>query len=150
MLLREQLQLVTGQKLALNCFHFHCRLGGRWGFLCQESISYISYNFYEILSLRALVDDVCLLGENVSIWFPVVNIILLMCTDLKFLPNQKYKYLRNSVVQLKTVTDLYSFILKSPNPRVIWGSKVCEGRLSLKTELIIAVTWLLIRVLVNS
>ena len=63
-----------------------------------------------------------------------------MYTDLKFLPNQKYEYLRNSVVQLKTVTDLYSFILKSPNPRVIWGSKVCEGRLSLKTELIIAIT----------
>ena len=54
-----------------------------------------------------------------SIRFPVVDIILLICADLKFLPNQKYKYLRNSVVQLKTVTDLYSFILKSPNPRVI-------------------------------
>ena len=44
-----------------------------------------------------------------SIRFPVVNIILLMCTDLKFLPNQKYEYLRNYVVQLKTITGLYSW-----------------------------------------
>ena len=32
-----------------------------------------------------------------------------MCTDLKFLPIQKYEYLRNSVAQLKTITGLYSW-----------------------------------------
>lgn len=121
MIPREQLQLVTRQKLASNYFQFHHRLGRRWGLLCRENIHCSSWcNPVPENS----VGDVCLLTDNVSIIFPVWYIILLICTCLNsyFLAFGEI-YLRNSAVELRNITYVYSSILKSPSHRISWAWK---------------------------
>ena len=67
-----------------------------------------------------------------SIRFLIINIILSICSCLKFCPktsNMNYLYLRD-------ITYLYSSTLKFSNHRTIWASKMFEGWLNLETELI--------------
>ena len=82
MLPREQLQLVTGQKLVLIIFS--SILGQEEGELpCQENIHHSScYNFVP----ESSEGDVCLLSDNKSVRFSIVNVILLTCTCLKISP----------------------------------------------------------------
>ena len=82
MLPREQLQLVTGQKLVLIIFS--SILGQEEGeLLCQENINCSSW--YSLVP-ESIVCDVYSLSDSVSVRFSIVNVILLTCTCLKISP----------------------------------------------------------------
>ena len=102
MLPREQLQLVTGQKLVLIISS--STVGQEEGELpYQENIHHsFWYNFVP----ESSEGDVCLLSDNESVKFSIVNVILLT-------------YIRNSVVQLRDIKDSYSSFLNPGNHRII-------------------------------
>ena len=81
MIPREQLQLVAALKMTHNYFQFHRSSGRGWGLFCWENINHSSW--YNPVP-ESTVGDVSLLSDNVSVRFPVVNVILLTCTCLNF------------------------------------------------------------------
>ena len=83
---REQLQLVAALKVTHNYFQFHPSSGRSWGLFCWENINHSSW--YNPVP-ESTVGDVSILSDNVSVRFPVVNVILLICTCLNFPQSHK-------------------------------------------------------------
>ena len=123
------------QKLALIIFS--STVGQEEGELpCQENIHHSScYNFVP----ESSEGDVCLLSDNKSVRFSIVNVILLTCLKISPKP-QNMNYLRNSVVKLRNIRDFYSSFLNPASHRIIEILKCFEGKLNLETELITAAT----------